>query len=64
MNARRFPRTLAEAFGPYTNSVIHEPPKAVFESWLRWRQENAKPETPESYHAAEAAEHNSMEIPR
>ena len=25
MNTRRYPRTLQEAFGPYTDSKIHEP---------------------------------------
>ena len=63
MNARKFPRTLSQAFGPYTDNVIHEPPKAVFDSWLKWRQEHAKPDTQESYQADQIAEHASMRIP-
>lgn len=27
MNARRYPRTLQEAFGPYTSGVIHPKPE-------------------------------------
>ena len=26
MNTRKYPRTMSEAFGPYTSTVIHEPP--------------------------------------
>lgn len=39
---RKHPRTLQEAFGPYTDSVIHEPRKTLFR-WLRFRAEQAKP---------------------
>lgn len=29
MNTRRYPRTLQEAFGPYTDNQIHEPHKPL-----------------------------------
>ena len=60
MNARSFPRTLAQAFGPYTDDVLHEPPKAVFDGWLKWRQAHAKPVDADSYQRDQIAEHNSM----
>lgn len=35
-NTRRYPRTLQEAFGPYTTSQIHEPsePMATSDKWI------------------------------
>ncbi len=63
MNARSFPRTLAQAFGPYTDNRLHEPPKAVFDAWIKWRQAHAKPDTQESYQADQIAEHNCRPIP-
>jgi hypothetical protein len=35
-NTRRYPRTLQEAFGPYTTSQIYEPsePMATCDKWI------------------------------
>lgn len=35
-NTRRYPRTMQEAFGPYTSSQIHEPqePMATGDKWI------------------------------
>ncbi len=63
MNARKFPRTLSQAFGPYTDNVIHEPPKAVFDSWLKWRQEHAKPMDADTYQRDAIAEHATRRLP-
>ena len=49
MNTRTYPRTMQAAFGPYTDDVLYEPPQAVFNAWLKWRKEHAKPVTAESY---------------
>lgn len=42
MNARRHPRTMADAFGPYTDNKLFEPSPAVFAGWLKWREARAK----------------------
>ena len=34
MNTRRHPRTMQEAFGPYTDSTIYEP--SVSYPWTWW----------------------------
>ncbi len=52
---RKHPRTLQQAFGPYTDNVIHEPKKSLFENlplWTAWFAEHRKPETAESYQEA------------
>lgn len=35
MNTRKHPRTMQEAFGPYTTHELHEP-KSEDEGWLWW----------------------------
>jgi hypothetical protein len=34
-NGHRYPRTLTEAFGPYTSTDIEEPPSTIH-SWVWW----------------------------
>lgn len=34
MNTRRYPRTLQEAFGPYTSNHIFEEPKTSLAQWV------------------------------
>ena len=50
---RKHPRTLQEAFGPYTNSKIDEPKRCLFADlkaqWAQFFAEHKKPETDESY---------------
>ena len=33
MNTRRYPRTLQEAFGPYTSNHIEEPAERHWQDW-------------------------------
>jgi hypothetical protein len=33
MQTRRYPRTLQEAFGPYTNNQIEDPPSGGYGLW-------------------------------
>ena len=35
VNTRRYPRTMQEAFGPYTSHELHDP-KSEDEGWLWW----------------------------
>lgn len=56
---RRYPRTLQAAFGPYTDSVIYEPPRSLFS----WFTEALKPDTAESYQQSAIDEANSLQIP-
>lgn len=34
MNTRRYPRTMAEAFGPYTDHRLHPMPNRQAPGWL------------------------------
>lgn len=36
MNTRRYPRTLQEAFGPYTSNHIEEPKERRYQDWAVW----------------------------
>lgn len=56
---KRYPRTLQEAFGPYTDNVIHEEPKTLF-AWLPRRVSQT---TVASYQQDVLNEHASMQIP-
>lgn len=61
---KRHPRTLQEAFGPYTSRDIHEPKRSLFADFARFFAEAKKPETAESYQESAIAENNSPQIPR